>query len=295
VQHFLTDTITSYVDAATAEGYPEQWDLEELWRALRTLYPIAVTVEEVEAQAGGSRSALSREFLREEILADARAAYEAREEELGADTLRELERRVILSVLDRKWREHLYEMDYLRDGIGLRAMAQRDPLVEYQREGFDLFRAMMDSIQEETIGLLFNLEVTVNAEGEADELEEGLDEDIEEPGAGGGEGAVGAVAPGAPEAAPPAAPAAPRPARAPVRAATGVGAQAGHPMADLKAAGLGPRRPDRVQYTAPSETGEATVVGASASEFAGVGRNAMCPCGSGKKFKRCHGDPRLQN
>ena len=66
-------------------------------------------------------------------------------------------------------------------------------------------------------------------------------------------------------------------------------------MADLKAAGLGPRRPDRVQYTAPSETGEATVVGTSASEFAGVGRNAMCPCGSGKKYKRCHGDPRLQN
>jgi preprotein translocase subunit SecA len=292
VQHFLTDTITGYVDAATAEGYPEQWDLAELWRALRTLYPIAVTVEEVEAQAGGSRSALSREFLREEILADARAAYEAREEELGADTLRELERRVILSVLDRKWREHLYEMDYLRDGIGLRAMAQRDPLVEYQREGFDLFRAMMDSIQEETIGLLFNLEVTVNAEGEADELEEDLEEPSDEAGAGAGEGAVGALAEAAPEAAPPAAP---RPARAPVGAAAGVGAQAGHPMADLKAVGLGPRRPDRVQYTAPSETGEATVVGTSANEFAGVGRNAMCPCGSGKKFKRCHGDPRLQN
>jgi preprotein translocase subunit SecA len=296
VQHFLTDTITGYVDAATAEGYPEQWDLDELWRALRTLYPIAVTGAEVEAQAGGSRAALSREFLREEILADARAAYEAREEELGADTLRELERRVILSVLDRKWREHLYEMDYLRDGIGLRAMAQRDPLVEYQREGFDLFRAMMDSIQEETVGLLFNLEVTVNAESEADELDEGLDEGLEEPGQGAGEepgdGAAASSPAGAPAAAPPAAP---RPARAPVGAAAGVGAQSGHPMADLKAAGLGPRRPDRVQYIAPSETGEATVVGASASEFAGVGRNAMCPCGSGKKFKRCHGDPRLQN
>ena len=178
VQHFLTDTLTGYVDAATAEGYPEQWDLDELWRALRTLYPVAVTIEEVEAQAGGSRSAVSREFLREEILADARAAYEAREEELGTETLRELERRVILSVLDRKWREHLYEMDYLRDGIGLRAMAQRDPLVEYQREGYDLFRAMMDSIQEETVGLLFNLEVTVESAAE-DEPEEDLDEELE--------------------------------------------------------------------------------------------------------------------
>ena len=179
VQHFLTDTISSYVDAATAEGYPEQWDLEELWRALRALYPVAVTIEEVEAQAGGSRSAVSRDFLREEILADARAAYEAREEELGTESLRELERRVILSVLDRKWREHLYEMDYLRDGIGLRAMAQRDPLIEYQREGFDLFRAMMDSIQEETVGLLFNLEVTVDAGQGEDGPDEDLDEVVE--------------------------------------------------------------------------------------------------------------------
>jgi preprotein translocase subunit SecA len=195
-------------------------------------------------------------------------------------------------VLDRKWREHLYEMDYLRDGIGLRAMAQRDPLIEYQREGFDLFRAMMDSIQEETVGLLFNLEVTVDS-GEAaqDELDEGLEEspDLDE--------GVDERAPGASTGAATGTdrPAAPRAPRAPVGAAAGVGAQAGHPMADLSAAGLGPRRPDRVQYTAPSETGEATVVGTSASEFAGVGRNAMCPCGSGKKYKRCHGDPRLRN
>ena len=287
VQHFLTDTISSYVDAATADGYPEQWDLDELWRALRSLYPVAVTIEEVEAQAGGSRSAVSREFLREEILADARAAYEAREEELGSETTRELERRVILSVLDRKWREHLYEMDYLRDGIGLRAMAQRDPLVEYQREGFDLFRAMMDSIQEETVGLLFNLEVTVESEQDEDEAE--FDVDLDEL----AEGGTPEPAPDAPQAGEQAAPRSPR---APVGASAGVGAQAGHPLADLNAAGLGPRRPDHVRYTAPSETGEATVVGDSgAGEFAGVGRNAMCPCGSGKKYKRCHGDPRLQN
>ena len=80
---------------------------------------------------------------------------------MGEEVTRELERRVILSVLDRKWREHLYEMDYLRDGIGLRAMAQRDPLIEYQREGYDLFTAMMDSIKEETVGYLFNVEVQV--------------------------------------------------------------------------------------------------------------------------------------
>ena len=83
--------------------------------------------------------------------------------------MRELERRVLLSVLDRKWREHLYEMDYLREGIGLRAYSQRDPLVEYQREGFDMFSAMMDGIKEESVGFLFNLEVQVERGAEEDE------------------------------------------------------------------------------------------------------------------------------
>jgi preprotein translocase subunit SecA len=114
----------------------------------------------VEAEVGG-REALSREFLHQAILDDALAAYARREEELGAPIMRELERRVVLSVLDRKWREHLYEMDYLRDGIGLRSYAQRDPLVEYQREGFDMFAAMMDGIAEESVGFLFNLEVHI--------------------------------------------------------------------------------------------------------------------------------------
>ncbi len=289
VQHFLTDTVSGYTHAATAEGYPEQWDLDELWRALQALYPIGMSIEEVETQAGGSRSAVSREFLREEVLADARAAYEGREEELGAETLRELERRVILSVLDRKWREHLYEMDYLRDGIGLRAMAQRDPLIEYQREGFDLFKAMMDSIQEETVGLLFHLEVSVDDEPTQDDSD-GVEFDVVEfDGVEFEEDAADEVQ--APALAPPRPS---RPAR-PARPAPAVGAQTGHPMSDLNAAGLAPRRPERLQYTAPSETGEPTKVAETADEFAGVGRNAPCPCGSGKKYKRCHGDPRLAN
>src|SRR5437773_11075136 len=108
---------------------------------------------------------MTREFLVEEMVADAEAAYDQREEDLGAEVLREFERRVLLSVLDRKWREHLYEMDYLQEGIGLRAMAQRDPLVEYQREGFDMFGAMMDGIKEESVGFLFNLEVQVEEPG----------------------------------------------------------------------------------------------------------------------------------
>lgn len=159
VTTMITDTVTGYVNGAT-EGFPEQWDLEQLWTALGTLYPVSRTIEEIEEEAGG-REHLSRESLVDTMTEDALAAYARREEELGAPVTRELERRVVLSVLDRKWREHLYEMDYLREGIGLRAYSQRDPLVEYQREGFDLFSAMMDSIAEESVGFLFNLDVQV--------------------------------------------------------------------------------------------------------------------------------------
>ena len=164
IRPMITDVVTSYVEGETSSGYPEEWDLERLWVALKTLYPISLTIDEAIKTAGGDRNDLSRDFLVEEIVADAQAAYDQREAELGAEVTRELERRVLLSVLDRKWREHLYEMDYLQEGIGLRAMAQRDPLVEYQKEGFDMFSAMMDAIQEESVGFLFNLEVQVDNE-----------------------------------------------------------------------------------------------------------------------------------
>jgi len=160
VRHFVNDVVTAYVDEATSEGYAEDWDLDQLWRAMKALYPVSITVDEVAAQAG-SRAAITAELLRTELMNDAHHAYDAREEHLGSEVMREVERRVVMSVLDRKWREHLYEMDYLQEGIGLRAMAQRDPLVEYQREGFQLFEAMMDSIKEESVGYLFNLEVQV--------------------------------------------------------------------------------------------------------------------------------------
>jgi preprotein translocase subunit SecA len=163
IRPMIDDVVTSYVEGATSAGYSEEWDLEQLWTALKTLYPVSLTIDEAIAQAGGEKSDLTREYLLEELLADAQSAYDMREEDLGAEVLRELERRVLLTVLDRKWREHLYEMDYLQEGIGLRAMAQRDPLVEYQREGFDMFAAMMDAIKEESVGFLFNLEVEVEA------------------------------------------------------------------------------------------------------------------------------------
>ncbi|WP_217145062.1 preprotein translocase subunit SecA [Streptomyces sp. AC627_RSS907] len=165
IQHFMNDTIDAYVQAETAEGFPEDWDLDRLWGAFKQLYPVKVTVEELE-EAAGDRAGLTAEYIGESIKDDILEQYEAREAQLGSEIMRELERRVVLSVLDRKWREHLYEMDYLQEGIGLRAMAQKDPLVEYQREGFDMFQAMMEGIKEESVGYLFNLEVQVEQQVE---------------------------------------------------------------------------------------------------------------------------------
>ena len=161
IRHFINDVVAGYVDSATSQGFVDDWDLEKLWTALKTLYPVSISIEEVEEAAGGHGNIIA-EMLRVELTSDAHHAYDARELALGEEVAREVERRVVLSVLDRKWREHLYEMDYLQEGIGLRAMAQRDPLVEYQREGFLLFEAMNEAIKEESIGYLFNVEVEVN-------------------------------------------------------------------------------------------------------------------------------------
>ncbi|WP_353827358.1 preprotein translocase subunit SecA [Agromyces sp. SYSU T0242] len=160
VQVFLEQVIDEVLDEHTAASTPDEWDFDALWAELKTLYPIGITIDEVVAEAG-EKGRVNRDFVRREILSDAQLAYSRREEQLGSPAMRELERRVVLSVIDRRWRDHLYEMDYLKDGIGLRAMAQRDPLVEYQREGYAMFQQMMGSIREETIGFLFNLEVEV--------------------------------------------------------------------------------------------------------------------------------------
>jgi preprotein translocase subunit SecA len=215
---FIEDTIRGYVSAATAEGYPEEWDLEKLWTVLKAIYPISFTIQGLESEVGG-RTGLDQEFLAQRIVDDIFSAYHQREEKLGNDVLRELERKILLSVLDRKWREHLYEMDYLQEGIGLRAMAQRDPLVEYQKEGYELFSAMIEAMKEEVVGFLFNVEVKV--------------EDSK-----------------------------------------------------VEAKGVSENKPqENLQYSAPSESGntERSTTGSA------VSRNAPCPCGSGKKYKRCHG------
>ena len=217
VQTFVADTLVAYVNAETTQGYGEDWDLDRLWQALKLVYPISFTPEELIAKVG-SASAIDSEYLTAQILEDATLAYDKRQSDLGAEVLRELERKVLLSVLDRKWREHLYEMDYLQEGIGLRAMAQRDPLVEYQREGYELFAAMMDGIKEELASLVFNVQVTVEGDG-----------------------------------------------------------------SQVKAAGITekPAEVTGLQYTASDESGVSTK--------GEVSRNIQFPCGSGKKYKRCHG------
>ena len=217
VSEFIDDTISAYVNSATGEGFPEDWDLDTLWTALKSLYPISFTVTDVENEIGG-RAGIDNEYLLTKIVDDSRIQYTNRESTLTPEVMRELERKVLLSVLDRKWREHLYEMDYLQEGIGLRAMAQRDPLVEYQKEGYELFAAMMESIKEEMVGYLFNVEVSVESDG-------------------------------------------------------------------VEAKGLQQNKPTQeLKYTAPSESG-------TISRDNSVSRNSPCPCGSGKKYKRCHGAP----
>jgi preprotein translocase subunit SecA len=162
VSQFLEETITYLVESALATKEDVNQSLKTLWTDLKSVYPISLEIDEVLAEAG-SVSRLTSNFLAKEILSDAKIAYQKRSAAIGEVGMRELERRVVLSVIDRKWRDHLYEMDYLKEGIGLRAMAQRDPLVEYQREGFVMFQQMMGSIREEVITYLFNVEVTVNS------------------------------------------------------------------------------------------------------------------------------------
>jgi preprotein translocase subunit SecA len=221
VKNFMTDTLTAYVDGATAEGFPENWDLDTLFQAINTLFPISFTPETLAAEVGG-REGLDSDFILGKVLDDAQKQYSKREADLTPEVMRELERKVLLSVLDRKWREHLYEMDYLQEGIGLRAMAQRDPLVEYQKEGYDLFAAMMDAIKEELVGLLFHVDVNIEQEGGAPVIQ-------------------------SPEL------------DAPKQVAN-----------------------EQLRYTAADVDGEVVSDG-------GTSKNAPCPCGSGRKYKRCHG------
>ncbi len=289
ILHMIDDVTNAYVVGATSEGYAEDWDLDQLWDALRQLYPISLTVDELLEDVGGIEG-LEGEYLVDQIKEDAHAAYDRREEELGEDNLRELERLVLLEVIDRKWREHLYEMDYLKEGISLRAYAQRDPVVEYQREGFDMFSTMLDGIKEETVQYLFHVAVRVEEEPAADQakpegptvrpalLVKGLSKrqqqhlEYSAPTLDGDADSGGVALMEEDE--------------------------------DAPALGIGSRRERRSRGTDGADEPPARRAGPSSAIAAGdrkvapgqkVGtapsRNAPCPCGSGKKYKRCHGGP----
>jgi preprotein translocase subunit SecA len=276
IASFLDDVVEGFVAGAT-EGFAEEWDLDALTTQLGQLWPLSINLHAMADQVGGVEG-LDRDDVIDALKQDAHEAYERREAEVGSEVMRELERRVVLSVLDRKWREHLYEMDYLREGIGLRGYAQRDPLVEYQREGFDMFAAVMDGIKEESVGFLFNLDVQlVDDEDELDEEEVGTGEE---------------------------------PLQRDLRSLEQPGDATGHdhrPHITAKGLDQG-RAPTHLSYSAPSEDTSALAVPAAFGgddqprpagrtvtnaddEFADVGRNSLCPCGSGKKYKRCHGAP----
>ena len=159
ISGFVDEVLTTIIDARVSEGHAEDWDFDELWSALKQVYPISITVDDL-AEDAGDRTKITRDQIVKEVLADAHLIYDEREKSVGEESMREIERRVMLSVIGERWPEHLYEMEYLKEGIGLRAMAQRDPLVEYQREGYDMYQAMLGAIREETVTYLFNLDLS---------------------------------------------------------------------------------------------------------------------------------------
>jgi preprotein translocase subunit SecA len=312
IQHMIADVVEAYVHGATSQGYAEDWDLDKLWAALRQLYPVSIRWEDL---AGGvdedgsldDPGDLSRESLVGAVVTDAQDAYAQRAVQIDvaiADRggMRELERQVLLQVLDRKWREHLYEMDYLKEGIGLRAMAQRDPLIEYQREGFDMFVAMQEAIKEETVALLFKIELVAQppaAESAAAPAD-----------------AAQAPAPASPDdvATPPLG--TPAGARSAVERSSGSVPPAGARSAAERSSGsvlpaaLRSPRPQDLSYVGPSEDGTPQQVGpaggragrggrraaggasgAASTPSSTPSRNRPCPCGSGRKYKQCHGSP----
>ena len=241
IQSFIDFAIEDVVTAGTT-GSPEEWDLHALWTDVKSVYKPSFEPAELVEEAG-SQNRLSRELVLNELSTDMHSIYEEREEELGSDNMRNVERQVLLTVLDRKWREHLYEMDYLKEGIGLRAMAQRDPLVEYKHEGYEMFQAMNDAIRTETVQFLYNFELP--SEKEARLAAEGAD----------GDGTPGSSS--GPHAAPSLEDAERARAEAAAAQLAAANAKAAKPKIDTEKV-LGLRKPDRpvkMTYTSSSKDG----------------------------------------
>ena len=227
--------------------YPEEWDLEELHTQIESTFPTRITLEQLDLP--------DREQVVQVLTDDAVELYEQKEQTIGSDALREIERRVMLSVIDQHWREHLYEMDYLREGINLRAMGQKDPLAEWQREGFDMFSAMMAGIQDNFVRYVSHLQVV------AEDAPRRQASNVRYSSADGpvqGSEALQAAAAGQP-----------------LEEPVGDGMEGDGVAAASTATAVAERSEDVVQQPVHVEKTP--------------GRNEPCYCGSGKKFKHCHG------
>jgi preprotein translocase subunit SecA len=247
----LAEVVSRLVEAYTPGDILEDWDLGELQTQAQQLWPAQVDLSNLQAET------TNREDLREGLLADALAAYDRREQEFGDEIMRQLERGILLQIIDNRWREHLAEMDYLREGIHLRGFAQIDPLVAYKNEGFSMFEALMNSIWEEFARLIFHVEVEV-----APRAQEQFASPARQP-------ANVELSGGTAE----------------QPSALGQAAVATASGADV-AAEQAIERGDGQGNGAPSVYEQETVV---KDEKEKIGRNDPCWCGSGKKYKKCHG------
>jgi preprotein translocase subunit SecA len=235
---YLAEAVDATISTYCVSDHPEEWDLEGLHNDIATFWPLGASLDDL----GGCTST---DELYELLMGEATAHYEEREEEFGADTMRQVERQVMLRIIDQKWREHLYEMDYLQEGINLRAMGQKDPLVEWQRDGFEMFGAMMQGIATDFVKYVMHAQVTV--------AQPKLDTPTP----------IGNLRYTAPT----------DPSEAPSTMQAAARAQAA-------AEGT----------TAPEEVAEEVVnTPVVKTDWDKTPRNAPCPCGSGKKFKMCHG------
>ena len=298
IERFIADTIGSYVRGANkGSDKPADWDWEGLFKALNTIYPVLVTESDARDAAGKLKGEKAVEAVRDVLVADAKEQYGTIETKLGEEGLRQLERRVVLAVLDRKWREHLYEMDYLKDGIGLRGMGQRDPLVEYQREGYQMYNSMIEAIKEESIQLLFHVDIdrvamTQDLQSEQDEdaavdaAEAQLGIDAES--ADAAEDQTVATGPAEPE----------TDDEAEAETIDELAEEAASEDrvtrdADGNPVILGPAPISHAEGKVPAskrpKSEELHTPWSDGRTFPGTPKNAQCPCGSNRKYKMCHG------
>ena len=298
IERFIADTIGSYMRGANkGSDKPADWDWEGLFKALNTIYPVLVTEADARDAAGKLKGEKAVEAVRDVLVADAKEQYGRIEAKLGEEGLRQLERRVVLAVLDRKWREHLYEMDYLKDGIGLRGMGQRDPLVEYQREGYQMYNSMIEAIKEESIQLLFHVDIdrvamTQDLQSEQDEdaavdaaeAQMGIDTES----ADAAEDQTVATGPAEPE----------TDDEAEAETIDELAEEAASEDqvtrdADGNPVIVGPAPISHAEGKVPAskrpKSEELHTPWSDGRTFPGTPKNAQCPCGSNRKYKMCHG------